>query len=62
MEPQKFQPTVMRFVRHGREYFYHTMGRGYVDLDDLLYMREEGEPFMVWDAETGTDVTRVLLA
>ncbi len=62
MDAQSYRTAVIRFIRSGREYFFHTNGRGYVDIDDLLDMQAEGEAFRVFDEETGADVTRVVLA
>ena len=40
---------------------YNTATAGYVTLDDLAGMILDGERFVVKDARTGADITRVVL-
>jgi polyhydroxyalkanoate synthesis repressor PhaR len=40
---------------------YNTATAGYVTLDDLASMILDGERFVVKDAKTGADITRVVL-
>jgi polyhydroxyalkanoate synthesis repressor PhaR len=47
--------------RYGRCRLYDTEGALYVTLADLRAWLLEGVPFLVIDAETGDDITRVLL-
>jgi PHB accumulation regulatory protein len=48
--------------RYAGSRFYDTVHARYVTLDDLREWRERGIAFTVRDAETGEDVSRVLLA
>jgi polyhydroxyalkanoate synthesis regulator protein len=48
--------------RYAGSRFYDTAHARYVTLDDLREWRERGIAFTVRDAETGEDVSRVLLA
>ena len=48
--------------RYGRRRLYDTQAACYVTLADLRSWALKGIPFTVIDAETGDDITRVLLA
>lgn len=48
--------------RYGRSRLYDTRRARYVSLSDLRSWQRRGIAFLVLDAETGEDVTRVLLA
>ena len=48
--------------RYDRSRLYDTDAARYVTLDDLRAWASEGVPFTVVDAETGDDITRILLA
>ena len=48
--------------RYAGSRFYDTAHARYVSLEDLREWRERGIAFTVRDAETGEDVSRVLLA
>jgi polyhydroxyalkanoate synthesis repressor PhaR len=54
------QPTVIKKYPNRR--LYNTRTRSYVTLDDLAAMRKDGEDFLVYDAKTGDDITRSVLA
>ena len=47
--------------RYDNRRLYNTVTAGYVTLDDLADMVLSGERFVVKDAQTGEDVTNVLL-
>lgn len=48
--------------RFGRSRLYDTAEGRYVTVDELRQRQRDGIAFWVQDAETGADVTRVLLA
>ena len=48
--------------RYGRSRLYDTANRCYVSVEQLRRWAVDGVAFAVIDAETGSDVTRVLLA
>ena len=48
--------------RYARSRLYDTQEGRYVTLDDLRLWASRGVPFTVVDAESGDDITRVLLA
>ena len=48
--------------RYARTRFYDTSRACYVSVEDLRRWRAGGVAFAVLDAETGEDVTRVVLA
>jgi len=48
--------------RYARSRLYDTQAARYVTVADLLWWASKGIPFVVIDAETGDDITRVLLA
>jgi len=48
--------------RFGRSRLYDTAEGRYVSIDELREWQREGIAFCVRDAETGEDITRVLLA
>ncbi len=48
--------------RYGRSRLYDTTGARYVTVDDLRRWQMQHVAFTVVDAETGEDVTQVLLA
>jgi polyhydroxyalkanoate synthesis regulator protein len=51
-----------RVKRYGRCRLYDTQAACYVTLGDLQSWAVKGIAFTVVDAETGDDITRVLLA
>ncbi|MBV9783280.1 MAG: hypothetical protein JO264_05620 [Acidisphaera sp.] len=53
-------PIVIK--RYGGSRLYHAAAGRYVSLDTLRAWEAEALAFTVLDAETGQDVTRVLLA
>ena len=48
--------------RYARSRLYDTVAGRYVSLEDLRNWTARGRSFVVQDAETGEDITRVLLA
>lgn len=54
------QPILVK--RYAGSRLYDTVAARYVSLDDLRRWRDRGIVFEVRDAETGDDVSRVLLA
>lgn len=57
--PQQ-EPVLVK--RYTRSRLYDTTNARYVTADDLRQWRETGIAFVVIDAETGENITRVLLA
>src|SRR5213075_2709132 len=54
------QPTTIK--KHANRRLYNTGTSTYVTLEDLAAMVKEGEDFLVYDAKTGDDITRSVLA
>lgn len=54
------QPTVIK--KYANRRLYHTGTSTYVTLDDLAGMVRDGEDFVVFDARSGDDITRSVLA
>ena len=52
-------PTTIK--KYANRRLYHTGTSTYVTLDDLARMVKEGEEFVVQDAKSGEDITRVVL-
>jgi polyhydroxyalkanoate synthesis regulator protein len=48
--------------RYGRSRLYDTAEGRYVSIEDLREWQREGIAFYVRDAETGEDITLILLA
>ena len=55
-------PAPILVKRYARSRFYDTAALRYVSVDELRQWRHDQVAFVVIDAETGDDVTRVLLA
>jgi len=53
------EPVLIK--RYDNRRLYNTVTAAYVTLDDLESMVLSGERFVVRDAQTGEDITRVLL-
>jgi len=53
------EPVLIK--RYDNRRLYNTVTAAYVTLDDLESMVLSGEEFVVRDAQTGEDITRVLL-
>lgn len=53
------EPTVIK--KYANRRLYHTGTSTYVTLDDLARMVKDGEDFVVQDAKSGQDITRVVL-
>jgi polyhydroxyalkanoate synthesis repressor PhaR len=54
------KPTVIK--KYANRRLYHTGTSTYVTLDDLAGMVKGGEDFVVFDAKTGEEITRSVLA
>jgi len=54
------QPTTIK--KYANRRLYNTGTSTYVTLEDLATMVKEGEDFLVYDAKTGDDITRSVLA
>jgi len=54
------QPTTIK--KYANRRLYNTGTSTYVTLEDLASMVKEGEYFLVFDAKTGDDITRSVLA
>jgi polyhydroxyalkanoate synthesis repressor PhaR len=54
------QPTTIK--KYANRRLYHTGTSTYVTLDDLAGMVKAGEDFVVFDAKTGEEITRSVLA
>ena len=48
--------------RYARSRLYETQNQSYVSVEQLRGWAAKGVDFMVFDTETGTDVTAILLA
>ena len=53
------EPTIIK--KYANRRLYHTGTSTYVTLDDLARMVKDGEDFVVQDAKSGDDITRVVL-
>jgi polyhydroxyalkanoate synthesis regulator protein len=56
----KDRPVVVK--RYARSRLYDVTNQNYVTVEQLRAWASKGIPFLVIDAETGQDVTSVLLA
>src|SRR6476619_7827680 len=54
------QPTTIK--KYANRRLYNTVTSTYVTLEDLAAMVKDGEDFLVYDAKTGDDITRSVLA
>jgi polyhydroxyalkanoate synthesis repressor PhaR len=54
------QPTTIK--KYANRRLYNTGTSTYVTLEDLASMVKQGEDFLVYDAKTGDDITRSVLA
>jgi len=54
------QPTTIK--KYANRRLYNTGASTYVTLEDLAAMVKNGEDFLVYDAKTGDDITRSVLA
>src|ERR1700676_4795607 len=54
------QPTTIK--KYANRRLYNTGTSTYVTLEDLASMVKNGEDFLVYDAKTGDDITRSVLA
>ncbi len=54
------EPTVIK--KYANRRLYHTGTSSYVTLEDLAGLVRSGEDFVVYDAKTGEDITRSVLA
>lgn len=54
------EPTVIK--KYANRRLYHTGTSAYVTLEDLAGLVRKGEDFVVYDAKSGDDITRSVLA
>jgi polyhydroxyalkanoate synthesis repressor PhaR len=54
------EPTVIK--KYANRRLYHTGTSAYVTLEDLAGLVRNGEEFVVYDAKSGDDITRSVLA
>ena len=54
------EPTVIK--KYANRRLYHTGTSSYVTLEDLAGLVRSGEDFVVYDAKSGEDITRSVLA
>ncbi|MGL4440761.1 MAG: polyhydroxyalkanoate synthesis repressor PhaR [Bosea sp. (in: a-proteobacteria)] len=54
------EPTVIK--KYANRRLYHTGTSSYVTLEDLALLVRNGEEFLVYDAKSGDDITRSVLA
>jgi len=55
------KPSVIVIKKYGNRRLYDTAGSRYVNLEDLATLVRSGKQVQVVDAETGRDLTRVIL-
>jgi polyhydroxyalkanoate synthesis repressor PhaR len=60
MAEEKKEPVTIK--KYANRRLYNTGTSTYVTLEDLAGMVKEGEDFIVYDAKTGEDITRSVLA
>jgi polyhydroxyalkanoate synthesis repressor PhaR len=60
MAEDKKEPVTIK--KYANRRLYNTGTSTYVTLEDLAAMVKEGEDFIVYDAKTGDDITRSVLA
>ena len=58
--PTQADPILVK--RYALSRLYDTSGMRYVSIEDLRYWQRRGTPFVVREATTGDDITRVVLA
>ncbi len=58
--PAKDEPVVIK--KYANRRLYHTGTSSYVTLEDLAGLVRNGEDFVVYDAKSGEDITRSVLA
>src|ERR1700759_3811866 len=61
-EPMAKQDTPTTIKKYANRRLYNTGTSTYVTLEDLAAMVKAGEDFLVFDAKTGEDITRSVLA
>src|SRR6201995_3097104 len=61
-EPMAKQDTPTTIKKYANRRLYNTGTSTYVTLEDLAAMVKAGEDFLVYDAKTGEDITRSVLA
>ncbi|MGC1639472.1 MAG: polyhydroxyalkanoate synthesis repressor PhaR, partial [Pseudolabrys sp.] len=60
MAEEKKEPVTIK--KYANRRLYNTGTSTYVTLEDLASMVKNGEDFVVYDAKTGEDITRSVLA
>jgi len=58
--PTSSEPILVKHYAQSR--LYDTVALRYLALADLKDWRRRGIAFVVWEAETGADITRLLMA
>src|SRR4051812_37700363 len=61
-EPMAKSETPTTIKKYANRRLYNTGTSTYVTLEDLATMVKQGEDFLVYDAKTGDDITRSVLA
>jgi polyhydroxyalkanoate synthesis repressor PhaR len=61
MEKQPAKPDPILIKKYGNRRLYDTAGSRYINLDDIARFIREGNDVRVIDAESGRDLTRVVL-
>src|SRR4051812_15720278 len=61
-EPMAKSETPTTIKKYANRRLYNTGTSTYVTLEDLAAMVKQGEDFLVYDAKTGDDITRSVLA
>src|SRR5215475_12042435 len=62
VSPMAKSDTPTTIKKYANRRLYNTGTSTYVTLEDLAAMVKEGEDFLVYDAKTGDDITRSVLA
>ncbi len=62
MSPMAKSETPTTIKKYANRRLYNTGTSTYVTLEDLAAMVKQGEDFLVYDAKTGDDITRSVLA
>jgi polyhydroxyalkanoate synthesis repressor PhaR len=62
VRPMAKSDTPITIKKYANRRLYNTGTSTYVTLEDLATMVKEGEDFLVYDAKTGDDITRSVLA
>lgn len=58
---EKASPSAVVIKKYANRRLYNTQTSTYVTLEDLCHMVKGGADFVVYDAKTGEDITRLIL-